>query len=170
LSGTEPQQETKVDYAVSRIHKIWNDTRNERSTQLVFSDLSTPDPEKFNVYEDVRTKLIKAGVPAREIAFIHDAETDTAKKVLFDSVNSGRTRILLGSTEKMGAGTNVQRRLVALHHLDAPWRPRDIEQREGRILGQGNENKEVQIFRYVTEGSFDAYMWQLTGQSSVHAY
>jgi N12 class adenine-specific DNA methylase len=156
--GTEPQQETKVDYAVSRIHKIWNDTRNERSTQLVFSDLSTPDPEKFNVYEDVRTKLIKAGVPAREIAFIHDAETDTAKKVLFDSVNSGRTRILLGSTEKMGAGTNVQRRLVALHHLDAPWRPRDIEQREGRILGQGNENKEVQIFRYVTEGSFDAYM------------
>ena len=98
--------------------------------------------------------------PPREIAFIHDAETDTAKKLLFDAVNAGRVRILLGSTEKMGAGTNVQRRLVALHHLDAPWRPRDIEQREGRILRQGNANKEVQIFRYVTEGSFDAYMWQ----------
>ena len=99
-------------------------------------------------------------MPEREIAFIHDAETDTAKRLLFSSVNSGRIRILLGSTEKMGAGTNVQRRLVALHHLDAPWRPRDIEQREGRILRQGNDNKEVRIFRYVTEGSFDAYMWQ----------
>jgi hypothetical protein len=170
LPVSELPEETKADRAVARIVQIWSATQAEKSTQLVFSDLSTPDPEKFNVYEDVRTKLIKAGVPAREIAFIHDAETDTAKKVLFDSVNSGRTRILLGSTEKMGAGTNVQRRLVALHHLDAPWRPRDIEQREGRILGQGNENKEVQIFRYVTEGSFDAYMWQLTGQSSVHAY
>ena len=158
--GSEPQQETKVDFAVSRIFNIWNDTRNERSTQLVFSDLSTPNPERFNVYEDVRTKLVTAGIPPREIAFIHDAETDTAKKNLFDGVNAGRVRILLGSTEKMGAGTNVQRRLVALHHLDAPWRPRDIEQREGRILRQGNTNKEVQIYRYVTEGSFDAYMWQ----------
>ena len=108
----------------------------------------------------IRTKLVAAGIPPREIAFIHNAETDTAKKNLFDSVNAGRVRILLGSTEKMGAGTNVQRRLVALHHLDAPWRPRDIEQREGRILRQGNTNKEVQIYRYVTEGSFDAYMWQ----------
>src|ERR1700722_13990492 len=158
--GSEPQHETKVDFAVSRIFKIWNDTRDERSTQLVFSDLSTPNPERFNVYEDVRTKLVAAGIPPREIAFIHDAETDTAKKTLFDSVNAGRVRILLGSTEKMGAGTNVQRRLVALHHLDAPWRPRDIEQREGRILRQGNTNKQVQIYRYVTEGSFDAYMWQ----------
>ena len=102
----------------------------------------------------------KLAFPPHEIAFIHDAETDTAKKLLFDAVNAGRVRVLLGSTEKMGAGTNVQRRLVALHHLDAPWRPRDIEQREGRILRQGNANKEVQIFRYVTEGSFDAYMWQ----------
>jgi SNF2 family DNA or RNA helicase len=119
------------------------------------------------VYHEIRDRLVKAGVPEREIAFIHDAETDGEKKVLFGNVNSGRIRILLGSTEKMGAGTNVQRRLVALHHLDAPWRPRDIEQREGRILRQGNDNKEVQIFRYVTAGSFDAYMWQLTGQSSV---
>jgi hypothetical protein len=156
----EPETETKIDRAVSRILKIWKATEGERSAQLVFSDLSTPDPDRFNVYHDVRSKLIKAGVPAAEIAFIHDAETDTAKKLLFDAVNAGRVRVLLGSTEKMGAGTNVQRRLVALHHLDAPWRPRDIEQREGRILRQGNGNKEVQIFRYVTEGSFDAYMWQ----------
>jgi N12 class adenine-specific DNA methylase len=156
----EPESETKIDLAVSRIVRIWQATQNERSTQLVFSDLSTPDPDRFNVYEDVRSKLVRAGVPAREIAFIHDAETDTAKKLLFDAVNAGRVRVLIGSTEKMGAGTNVQRRLVALHHLDAPWRPRDIEQREGRILRQGNANKEVQIFRYVTEGSFDAYMWQ----------
>src|SRR5205807_277009 len=112
------------------------------------------------VYSDIRSKLVAAGVPPREIAFIHDAETDTAKKVLFDGVNAGRVRILLGSTEKMGAGTNVQRRLVALHHVDAPWRPRDIEQRDGRILRQGNRNEAVQIYRYVTEGSFDAYMWQ----------
>jgi N12 class adenine-specific DNA methylase len=155
-----PETETKIDLAVTRIARIWNATRDSRSTQLVFSDLSTPDPERFNVYDDVHSKLVKAGVPAGEIAFIHDAETDTAKKLLFDAVNAGRVRVLLGSTEKMGAGTNVQRRLVALHHLDAPWRPRDIEQREGRILRQGNGNKEVQVYRYVTEGSFDAYMWQ----------
>jgi hypothetical protein len=153
-------QETKIDLAVSRIVNIWSATQAERSTQLVFSDLSTPDPERFNVYDDVRSKLVKAGIPTHEIAFIHNAETDPAKKLLFDAVNAGRLRVLLGSTEKMGAGTNVQRRLIALHHLDAPWRPRDIEQREGRILRQGNGNKEVRIFRYVTEGSFDAYMWQ----------
>src|SRR5580692_5106850 len=158
--GAQPQVETKVDRAVARIVSVWKATEKERCTQLVFSDLSTPDPERFNVYEDVRSKLVQAGVPAAEIAFMHDAETDVAKKLLFDSVIAGRVRILLGSTEKMGAGTNVQRLLIALHHLDAPWRPRDIEQREGRILRQGNSNKEVQIFRYVTEGSFDAYMWQ----------
>jgi N12 class adenine-specific DNA methylase len=156
----EPAAETKINLAVSRIVNIWQATDAERSTQLVFSDLSMPDPDRFNVYDDIRSKLVKAGIPAGEIAFIHDAETDTAKKLLFDAVNAGRVRVLLGSTEKMGAGTNVQRRLVALHHLDAPWRPRDIEQREGRILRQGNGNKQVQIFRYVTEGSFDAYMWQ----------
>jgi N12 class adenine-specific DNA methylase len=156
----EPELPTKIDLAVSRIVKTWKTTQAERSTQLVFSDLSTPDPERFNIYDDVRSKLVKAGIPAHEIAFIHDAETDPAKKLLFDAVNAGRVRVVLGSTEKMGAGTNVQRRLVALHHLDAPWRPRDIEQREGRILRQGNTNKEVEIVRYVTEGSFDAYMWQ----------
>ncbi len=158
--GARPESETKLDRAVGRIVGIWRATEKERCTQLVFSDLSTPDPERFNVYEDLRSKFVQAGVPAAEIAFIHDAETDVAKKLLFDAVVAGRVRILLGSTEKMGAGTNIQRLLIALHHLDAPWRPRDIEQREGRILRQGNSNKEVRIFRYVTEGSFDAYMWQ----------
>src|ERR1017187_5815385 len=158
--AAQSEVETRTDRAVSRIVGVWKASEKERCTQLVFSDLSTPNPERFNVYEDVRSKLMQAGVPAAEIAFIHDAETDVAKKLLFDAVIAGRVRILLGSTEKMGAGTNVQRLLIALHHLDAPWRPRDIEQREGRILRQGNLNKEVQIFRYVTEGSFDAYMWQ----------
>ena len=127
---------------------------------MVFCDLSTPNPDKFNVYDEIRQKLISGGIPEKEIAYIHNADTDLQKKALFDAVNAGRVRILLGSTEKMGAGTNVQKKLVALHHLDAPWRPRDIEQREGRILRQGNENPSVHIHRYVTEGSFDAYMWQ----------
>ena len=157
---SEPTTEMKVDRAVARIVHIWETTQNQRSTQLVFSDLSTPDAKRFNVYDEIRLKLTVSGIPQGEIAFIHDAESDLAKKVLFDGVNAGRVRVLIGSTEKMGAGTNVQRRLVALHHLDAPWRPRDIEQREGRILRQGNSNERVQIFRYVTEGSFDAYMWQ----------
>jgi hypothetical protein len=122
--------------------------------------LSTPDPARFNVYDELRSRLIARGIPQNEIAFIHDADSDAAKMNLFNAVNAGRVRILIGSTEKMGAGTNVQRRLAALHHLDAPWRPRDIEQREGRILRQGNLNPEVRIYRYVTEGSFDAYMWQ----------
>lgn len=158
--STVTEYPTKVEQAVSNVLRVWRQSQAARSTQLVFCDLSTPDPARFNVYDDFRSKLIKSGVPKSEIAFIHDAETDTAKKLLFDAVNAGRVRILLGSTEKMGAGTNVQRRLIALHHLDAPWRPRDIEQREGRILRQGNSNKEVQVYRYVTEGSFDAYMWQ----------
>ena len=156
----DPHGDTKLSRAVSRIHAVWEETRGQRSTQLVFCDLSTPSADRFNVYDEVRARLLERGVPAGEIAFIHNADTDAAKKLLFDSVNAGRVRIMLGSTEKMGAGTNVQRRLVALHHLDAPWRPRDIEQREGRILRQGNLNQEVRIFRYVTEGSFDAYMWQ----------
>jgi len=164
-SLAEPEPDTKLSLAVDRIRKVWADTSSARSTQLVFCDLSTPDRSttnsgRFNVYDEVRTKLIEAGVPQADIAFIHDADTDAEKKLLFDSVNAGRVRILIGSTEKMGAGTNVQQRLAALHHLDAPWRPRDIEQREGRILRQGNQNGEVRIFRYVTEGSFDAYMWQ----------
>ena len=156
----EPDGETKLMLAVQRIKNVREESNGARSTQLVFCDLSTPDPARFNVYDELRTRLIERGIPQAEIAFIHDAESDAEKKLLFDAVNAGRIRILIGSTEKMGAGTNVQRRLAALHHLDAPWRPRDIEQREGRILRQGNLNEEVRIFRYVTEGSFDAYMWQ----------
>ncbi len=152
--------DTKVGRAIDRIRTIWETTQRERLTQLVFCDLSTPDRSRFNVYEEVRSRLVAAGISRNEIAFIHDAESDAAKLNLFNAVNAGRVRILIGSTEKMGAGTNVQRRLRAVHHLDAPWRPRDIEQREGRILRQGNLNAEVEIYRYVTEGSFDAYMWQ----------
>lgn len=156
----EAEGDTKLDRAVTRIRRVWQNTREKRSTQLVFCDLSTPNADRFNVYDEVRERLINSGIPENEIAFIHDADTDVAKMDLFMAVNAGRVRILMGSTEKMGAGTNVQRRLAALHHLDAPWRPRDIEQREGRILRQGNMNGEVEIYRYVTEGSFDAYMWQ----------
>ena len=161
VSPTAKPGDTKVSRAVENIYHSWAAGKEKRLTQLVFCDLSTPNPDRFNVYDEVRDKLIAKGIPAREIAYIHDAGTDVQKKTLFDSVNAGRVRILLGSTEKMGAGTNVQKRLIALHHLDAPWRPRDIEQREGRILRQGNDNPEIQIHRYVTEGSFDAYMWQL---------
>jgi N12 class adenine-specific DNA methylase len=157
---TEPAADTKISRAVYRIAAKWRATRDTRLTQLVFCDLSTPDPKLFNVYDELRSRLIATGIPEREIAFIHDAESDGAKMKLFTDVNAGRVRILIGSTEKMGAGTNVQKRLAALHHLDAPWRPRDIEQREGRILRQGNMNDEIEIHRYVTEGSFDAYMWQ----------
>jgi len=156
----DPAPDTKVSRAVYRIAAKWRDTRDLRLTQLVFCDLSTPNPKCFNVYDELRRRLIASGIPEKEIAFIHDAESDAEKMKLFTDVNAGRVRILIGSTEKMGAGTNVQKRLAALHHLDAPWRPRDIEQREGRILRQGNTNHEVEIHRYVTEGSFDAYMWQ----------
>ena len=126
----------------------------------MFCDLSTPKDTGFSVYDDVKAKLVIAGVPAAEIAFIQEYDSDAAKLSLFKDVRAGKVRILMCSTQKMGSGTNVQERLVALHHLDAPWRPSDVEQREGRILRQGNRNAEVQIYRYVTEGSFDAYMWQ----------
>jgi N12 class adenine-specific DNA methylase len=152
--------DTKISRAIEKIYETWKQGKDKRLTQLVFCDLSTPNPDRFNVYDDIRDRLIAKGVPAKEIAYIHDADSDARKKTLFDAVNAGSIRILFGSTEKMGAGTNVQKRLVALHHLDAPWRPRDIEQREGRILRQGNGNPTVRIHRYVTEGSFDAYMWQ----------
>jgi hypothetical protein len=129
-------------------------------TQLVCIDLSTSDPSRWNAYDEIRRQLVALGVPNGEIAYAHEAKTDAAKKLLYDAVNAGRIRVLLGSTEKMGAGTNVQRLLIALHHVDSPWRPRDVEQRDGRILRQGNLNPEVRIYRYVTEGSFDSYMWQ----------
>ena len=154
----DPQ--SKVNLAVESICRIWQATHPERSAQLVFCDLSTPQDAGFSVYRDMAQKLGGLGIPAEEIAFIQDFESDAAKLGLFRDVRSGKVRILFGSTQKMGSGTNVQERLIALHHLDAPWRPADVEQREGRILRQGNKNAVVQIYRYVTGGSFDAYMWQ----------
>ncbi len=154
----EPQG--KVNQAVENIHRIWQETCSRQCAQLVFCDLSTPKDKGFSVYRDMADKLITLGVPRESIAFIQDFESDASKLNLFRNVRSGRVRILFGSTQKMGSGTNVQERLIALHHLDAPWRPADVEQRDGRILRQGNTNPTVNIYRYVTEGSFDAYMWQ----------
>jgi hypothetical protein len=154
----EPQG--KVNLAVEKIFNIWQESKPERSAQLVFCDLSTPKDRGFSVYNDMAQKLEKLGIPSSEIAFIQDYDSDVSKMMLFRDVRAGKVRVLFGSTQKMGSGTNVQERLIALHHLDAPWRPADVEQREGRILRQGNKNSVVQIFRYVTEGSFDAYMWQ----------
>ena len=152
---------SKVNQAVAQIESIWRDTSAARSAQLVFCDLSVPTGGRgFSVYEDMRNKLLARGVPAAEVQFIQDYDGDAAKLQLFRDVRAGKVRILFGSTQKMGTGANVQERLIALHHLDAPWRPADVEQREGRILRQGNTNAEVQIYRYVTEQSFDAYLWQ----------
>ena len=152
---------SKVNTCVRNIFQIWQDTKEDRLTQLVFCDFSTPGKDKgFNVYDDIKQKLIASGVPESEIAFIHDADTEKKKDELFAKVRSGEVRVLMGSTQKMGAGTNVQDRLIALHDLDCPWRPADLEQRAGRIIRQGNQNAEVNIYRYVTESTFDAYLYQ----------
>ena len=154
--------DSKVNRCVKNAFDIWQETAQNRSTQLIFCDLSTPKNDgTFNVYDDVREKLVARGIPREEIAFIHEAGTEAKKAELFAKVRSGKVRILLGSTPKLGAGTNIQDRLIALHHLDCPWKPADLEQQEGRILRQGNQNKKVKIFRYVTENTFDAYMWQI---------
>jgi N12 class adenine-specific DNA methylase len=162
LGAMPDNPEFKVNHAAREIFAVWQESKEQRLAQLVFCDLSTPKPggREFSVYDDLKTKLVANGVPAAEIAFIQEHDSDAAKTALFKDVRSGRVRILMGSTQKMGAGMNVQTKLVALHHLDAPWRPADIEQREGRILRQGNGNATVRILRYVTAGSFDAYMWQ----------
>ena len=153
---------SKINMAVENIYRIWLENKDDRLTQLVFCDLSTPRTDgTFNVYDDIKDKLVARGVPEEEIEFIHNAKTNPQKLKLFEDMRNGTKRILIGSTSKMGAGMNVQDKLVALHHLDCPWRPSDIEQREGRILRQGNQNEEVEIYRYVTEGSFDAYSYQL---------
>ena len=153
---------SKINMAVENIYRIWLENKEGRLTQLVFCDLSTPRTDgTFNVYDDIKDKLVARGVPEEEIEFIHNAKTNPQKLKLFEDMRNGTKRILIGSTSKMGAGMNVQDKLVALHHLDCPWRPSDIEQREGRILRQGNQNEEVEIYRYVTEGSFDAYSYQL---------
>ena len=155
-------ENNKVSACAERCFTIWEETKGQKSAQLVFCDSSTPKKDgTFNVYDALKEKLMKKGIPEEEIAFIHDANTDVQKARLFSKVRSGQVRFLLGSTSKMGAGTNVQDRLIALHHLDVPWRPADIEQQEGRILRQGNKNKKVKIFRYITENTFDAYSWQL---------
>ena len=160
LAADDP--EGKVSVCAGNVYRIWEQTTGQRGTQLVFCDLSTPKGDgSFNVYDDLKQKLMAEGIPEGEIAYIHDANTEARKKELFAKVRAGQVRILMGSTQKMGAGTNVQDRLVALHDLDCPWRPSDLAQRLGRIVRQGNGNDEVDIYRYVTEGTFDAYLYQL---------
>ena len=153
--------ESKVNTCIKNVFSIWEASSERNSTQLIFSDMSTPKGDgEFNVYDDIRDKLVEMGIPKKEIAFIHEANTDKQKEELFAKVRKGEVRILMGSTQKMGSGTNVQTKLIALHDLDVPWRPADLEQRAGRIVRQGNENKKVNIFRYVTENTFDSYLWQ----------
>ena len=155
-------EKSKVNTCVENAFHVWEEGKADRTTQLIFCDLSTPKGDgTFNVYDDVRNKLTEKGIPKEEIAFIHEYNTEAKKEELFAKVRAGQVRILMGSTPKLGAGTNVQDRLIALHHLDCPWKPSDLEQQEGRILRQGNQNDKVKIFRYVTENTFDAYMWQI---------
>ena len=155
-------EKSKVNTCVENAFQVWEEGKADRTTQLIFCDLATPKGDgTFNVYDDVRNKLVARGIPKEEIAFIHEYNTETKKADLFAKVRAGQVRILMGSTPKLGAGTNVQDRLIALHHLDCPWKPSDLEQQEGRILRQGNQNDKVKIFRYVTENTFDAYMWQI---------
>jgi N12 class adenine-specific DNA methylase len=159
--GAADFPESKVNALVENVAAIWRRTEATRGTQMIFCDMGVnPTPWGYSVYDEITDKLAAGGVPRAQVAAIGEADSDAKKKALFDKVRSGQVRVLLGSTQKMGTGTNVQKRLVALHHLDAPWKPAEVEQREGRILRQGNENEEVAIYRYVTEGSFDAYMWQ----------
>lgn len=153
--------ESKVNVCANNVFKIWQDGVPKKTTQLIFCDLSTPSKDKFNVYDDIKNKLIDKGVPEEEIAFIHDAKTENQKAELFEKVRNGDVRVLFGSTQKMGAGTNVQDKIIASHDLDCPWRPSDLEQRLGRTVRQGNTNEEVEIYRYVTEKTFDAYLYQL---------
>ncbi len=153
---------SKVNACVDNTFKIWNETKENRSAQLIFCDLSTPKGNgEFSVYTDIKGKLVERGVPEEEVRFIHEADTEAKKQELFKKVRSGDVRVLIGSTQKMGTGTNCQERLIAMHDLDCPWRPADLEQRSGRIIRQGNNNPEVDIYRYVTEGTFDAYLYQL---------
>ena len=158
-----PDSDTgKVAVCAENVYNIWERTAEKKSTQMVFVDLSTPHNDgQFNVYDDLKKKLLDRGIPESEIAYIHDAKTEAAKKELFGKVRSGEIRVLIGSTQKMGAGTNAQRKLIALHHMDCPWRPSDLQQREGRIIRQGNENPKVDIYTYVTENTFDSYLYQL---------
>jgi hypothetical protein len=161
LSATAPDfPGSKVNALVENVAAVWDRTAATRGTQMVFCDMGVhPTDWGYSAYHDIIEKLVAHGIPRTQIAAIGDADSDAKKQALFEKVRNGSVRVLLGSTQKMGTGTNVQKRLVALHHLDAPWKPAEVEQREGRILRQGNENEEVAVYRYVTEGSFDAYMW-----------
>ena len=166
---SEDEERSKLNVCAQNIFEIWEDTQDIRGTQIVFCDLSTPKVRfedytygtDFDAYNDLKYKLVQMGIPKEQIAFIHEASTDEQKQALFDRVNAGDVRVLIGSTEKCGAGTNVQKRLIALHHLDTPYRPSDMEQREGRIIRQGNTNEKVQIFTYVMERTFDSYSYQI---------
>ena len=154
--------DSKAAKCAENVFEIWQRTADQHSTQMIFCDLSTPKGDgSFSVYDDIRDKLLELGIPENEIAYIHNAKSEAQKKDLFAKVRAGQVRVLLGSTQRMGAGTNCQQKLIALHHLDCPWRPSDLQQREGRIIRQGNENPEVDIYSYVTEGTFDAYLYQL---------
>ena len=155
---------SKLNVAINKVFDIWQMGMEMLSTQIIFCDSGTPKPGQFNIYDEIKQCLIEKDIPKEQIAFVHDAKTDEQREILFDKVRMGEVRILLGSTSKLGTGTNVQNKLIAVHHLDCPWRPSDIEQRDGRILRQGNDNPVVNIFRYVTKGTFDAYLWQIQEQ------
>ena len=155
---------SKLNVCIRNIFTIWEETKERKLTQLMFSDAGTPKPDEFNVYCETRSELIKMGIPAGEIAFIHDCKTDAQRESLFEKVRAGDVRILLGSTQKLGMGTNVQDRLYAVHHLDVPWRPSDITQRNGRAKRQGNQNHTIRIVQYISKGSFDGYLWQIQEQ------
>jgi hypothetical protein len=156
--------DSKLNTCIRSVHDIWKDTADERLTQVIFCDSGTPKPGQFNVYDEVKEQLIKMGVPADEIAFVHDAKTDAQREAMFEKTRNGEIRVLLGSTGKLGTGTNIQNKLYALHHMDVPWRPSDIIQRDGRGLRFGNDNGTIKIFRYVTKDTFDAYLWQIQEQ------
>lgn len=157
--------DTKLNACARGVAEIYHDTEEQHSTQLIFCDKGTPKADgRFNFYQALRQEMVRLGVEEKEIAFIHDANTDTKRAELLEKVRNGIVRVLLGSTEKMGTGLNVQDKLIALHNLDAPWRPADLTQRNGRILRQGNENDEISIFNYITEQTFDAYLWQILEQ------
>lgn len=165
---SEELKQTKLATCANKVFTIWKETEVARSTQMIFSDSGTPNPKKFNVYDEMKRLLMDKGIPKEEIVFIHDAKNDKQREEMFEKMRKGTIRIMLGSTSKVGTGTNVQNKLIAAHHIDCPWRPSDIEQRDGRIIRQGNENKEVQIYRYVTKGTFDSFLWQIQEQKQTY--
>ncbi|WP_255306763.1 helicase-related protein, partial [Listeria monocytogenes] len=157
-------ENAKLFKCAENVHRIWEETTAQKSTQIIFSDSGTPKKDVFNVYDEIKHLLIEKGIPADQVAFIHDCNNDQQRETLFEKVRRGEVRVLLGSTGKLGTGTNVQNKLIAGHHIDCPWRPSDLTQRDGRVVRQGNENDEVQLYRYVTKGTFDSYLWQIQEQ------